>query len=205
MTLPINYSWCPQGTRLQVPYEAPQGRRVNAIGAYFTHGSSAGRFAYQTWAALPRSRAKKQRKPPEEIAAAHGLTVDEVGPIDAARLLAFVWQIAGRPLVAPTTWQRERPLMIVLDNYAVHKSQAVTDVRPQLEDANVHLVYLPVYCPELSGIEPVWNDVKQHQLPIRSFDQVVDLKRAVDDALARKAQQLHQAHAKSTNLHRLAI
>lgn len=204
MTLPTSYSWCPQGKRLQVPYEAPQGRRVNAIGAYFTHGRAAGRFEYQTWASLPKRRAKKQRKTPEEIAAAHGLTVDQVGPIDAERFLAFVWQLAGRPLVGPTTWQRERPLMIVRDNYAVHRSQTVTDVRPQLEAANVHLVYLPAYGPALSGIEPVWNDVKQHQLPIRSFDQVVDLKRAVDEALARKAHQLQQAHAISTNLHRLA-
>jgi hypothetical protein len=68
--------------------------------------------------------------------------------------------------------------------------------------ADVHLVYLPAYCPELSAMEPVWNDVKQHQLPIRSFERVVELKHAVDDALARKARHLRQAYSKSTNLHR---
>jgi hypothetical protein len=31
---------------------------------------------------------------------------------------------------------------------------------------------------------------------------VADLKRAVDAALARKAQQLHQVHAKTMNLRR---
>jgi transposase len=93
--------------------------------------------------------------------------------------------------------------MIVLDNYSVHKSQTIADARPHLEAANVHLVYLPAYCPELSAIEPVWNDIKQHQLPTRSFAQVRDLKQAVEAALARKAHQLQHA-AKSTNIHQLA-
>ncbi|MDQ5854672.1 MAG: hypothetical protein M3380_21890, partial [Chloroflexota bacterium] len=54
--------------------------------------------------------------------------------------------------------------------------------------------------PELSRIEPDWNDVKQHQLPVRSVEQVVELKRAVDAALARKAHQLRQTSAKTTDL-----
>ncbi len=93
--------------------------------------------------------------------------------------------------------------MIALDNYSVHKSQPVQDAQPQLAAAHVHLVYLARYCPEQSAIEPVWNDVKQHQLPTRSFGQVADLKQAVDTALARKAAQLHRASAISTNVHRL--
>jgi len=202
MTLPVCCSWFPVGERLTVPYEAPQGRRVNAIGAHFTHGPAAGRFAYRTWAALPKSRAKQPRKTPAEVAAAQGLRVDEVGPIDAERFLAFVWHIAGRAADAPAGWRRERPLMVVLDNYSVHTSQAVAAASPQLAGADVHLVYLPSYCPELSAIEPDWNDLKQHQLPVRSFAQVADLKRAVDDALERKAHQLQPQHAKTTNFGR---
>ncbi len=201
--MPTSYSWFLQGERLAVPYQAPQGRRVNAIGAYFTHGPDAGRLAYQSWAVLPKSRAKQPRKTADERAAAHGLTVDEVGPIDAARVLDFVWQVAGRPAAAPTDWQRARPLMIALDNYAVHTSQTIQDACPQLAAADVHLVYLARYCPEQSGIEPVWNDVKQHQLPTRSFERVADLKQAVDDALAYKAMQLHRRSAKATNIHHL--
>ncbi len=204
MTLPTTYSWFLQGGRLVVPYEAAQGRRVNAIGAHCTHGPEAGRLAYQTWAMLPKSRAKQPRTTLEERAAAHGLRGDEVGPIDAARVVAFLWQVAGRPSANAADWQRERPLVIALDNYVVHTSQTVADVQPQLAAADVHLVYLARYCPEQSGIEPVWNDVKQHQLPTRSFEQVVDLKRAVDGALARKARQLQQAHAeKTTNVQRV--
>jgi hypothetical protein len=202
--LPTTYGWYPQGQRLRVPYQAPQGRRVNVIGAYFTHGPEAGRLAYRSWAVLPKCRARTPRTTPEQRAAAHGLTVEEVGPIDAERLVAFLWQVAGRPAEAPPTWRRAHPLVIALDNYSVHTSQTVVAAQPQLAAANVELVYLARYCPEQSGIEPVWNDVKQHQIPIRSFAQVADLKHAVDAALARKAQQLQQARDKPTNIQRRA-
>jgi len=84
----------------------------------------------------------------------------------------------------------------------VHTSQTVAVASPQLASAGVHLVYLPSYCPQLSAIEPDWNDVKQHQVPVRSFAHIADLKRAVDDALERKAHQLQQQHAETTNIGR---
>src|SRR5579862_9105820 len=180
MTLPTTYSWYPQGQRLRVPYQAPQGRRVNVVGAYFTHGPQAGRLEYRSWAVLPKSRARVPRTSPEERAAAQGLTVEAVGPIDAERLVAFLWHLAGRPADAAPTWRRARPLVIALDNYSVHTSQTVRAAQPALAAANVELVYLARYCPEQSAIEPVWNDVKAHQLPIRSYAQVADLKHAVD-------------------------
>ena len=34
LTLPTSYSWFLQGERLHVPYEAPQGRRVNGCSPY---------------------------------------------------------------------------------------------------------------------------------------------------------------------------
>ncbi len=199
MTLPPCGSWFPVGAQLRVPYEAPHGRRVNVIGAHFTHGPEAGRFEYQSWASLPKSRAKKPCKTLEQQAAAHGLPVAEVGPIDSARVRAFVWRVAGRPVDAPAGWQRVRPLAVVLDNYAVHTSQTIVDALPALAAAGVQLVKLPSYSPELSRIEPDWPDVKQHGLPVRSLAQVAELKRAVDAALARKAEHLRQAVAKTTS------
>ena len=97
MTLATASSWFLRGKRLLVPYQAPQGRRVNAIGAHFTHGPAAGRLEHQSWAVLPKSRAKQPRISMEVRAAAQGLSVEEVGPIDAARVVAFVWRVAGRP------------------------------------------------------------------------------------------------------------
>ena len=202
MTLPPCRRWFPTGAQLRVPYHAPEGRRVNVIGAHFTHGPAAGHLAYQSWACLPKSRAKKHRKTAEQRAAAHGLRAEEVGPIDSGRVLAFIWRTAGRVGATTEGWKRERPLMVVLDNYSVHKSQTGADAREQLAAADIHLVYLPAYSPELSRIEPDWNDIKQHHLPVRSFAQVVELKRAVDDALARKAHQLQQAPTKTPHVRR---
>jgi hypothetical protein len=200
MTLPPCRSWFPKGERLKVAYQAPQGRRVNVIGAHFTHGPQAGRFESQSWACLPKSHAKKRRKTTEEVAALHGLDVEEVGPIDSERLLAFIWRAAGRGSEVKEGWVRERALFVVLDNYSVHKSKVVEAALGELEAAGVHLWYLPAYSPEVSRIEPDWNDIKQHQLPVRSYEQVGELKRAVDDALACKAHQLQQA--KTTGLPR---
>jgi putative transposase len=200
MTLPPCGSWFPAGERLRVPYEAPHGRRVKVIGAHFTHGPEAGRFEFQSWASLPKSRAKQQRKTPEQVAAAHGLRVEEVGPIDSERFVAFVWRAAGRPEEKHEGWQRARPLMVVVDNYSVHTSQTVAEACPALAAAGVHLVKLPSYSPELSRIEPDWHEVKHHEMPVRSFARVVELKQAVDETLARKAEQLRQAAAKTTSL-----
>ena len=46
----------------------------------------------------------------------------------------------------------------------MHTRHTVVAAQPQLAAASVELVYLARYCPEQSGIEPVWNDVKQHQI-----------------------------------------
>jgi len=205
MTLPPCYSWFPIGEVLRIPYEAPQGRRVNAIGAYIAHGPMAGHFAFETYASLPKSKAKKQRKTPEAVAAAHGLTLAEVGPIDSERFLRFVWRVAGRPEVFAEDWKRAIPLVIVLDNYSVHKSDTVQAAIPVLEAANVSLFFLPSYSPELSKIEPIWNAVKHHEMTVRSHSKVKDLKAAVNTALTRKAEALLAAQAESTTeLHRAA-
>jgi hypothetical protein len=200
MTLPPCRSWFPQGKQLKVAYRAPEGRRVNAIGAHFTHGPLAGHFEFQSWATLPKSRAKKQRKTPEQRAAAHGLGVEEIGPITSERLLEFIWKAAGRGREPGEGWKRERDLVVVLDNYSVHTSKVVQEAKRGLEAAGVHLMYLPSYSPELSRIEPDWNDIKQHHLPVRSFEKVAELKRAVDGALARKAYLLQHANARTARL-----
>lgn len=172
---------------------------MNAIGAYFSHGPLAGRFLFETYASLPKSKAKKQRKTAEQIAATHGLTAGEVGPIGTERFLSFVWRVAGRPEGAPENWKRERPLYLVLDNYSVHTGKAVQDSVSALEAANVFLFYLPSYSPELSDIEPIWNAVKHHEIPVRSHAKVKDLKSAVDVALTQKAEKLLASKSESTN------
>jgi hypothetical protein len=188
------------GERLRIPYEAPQGRRVNALGVYFSHGPAAGRFEFATYASLPKRAAKQARQSLAERAAAHGLRAEEVGPIDSDRFLQFVWQVAGRPAVYPADWQRERPLKLWIDNYTVHKSERVRQELPALERAGISLHYLPSYSPELSKMEPIWQDVKHHEMPERSHVELGGLKRATDEALAKKAADLLPAHRETAHL-----
>jgi len=196
MTLPTGSSWSALGQALRVPYEAPQGRRINVIGAYFSHGLEVGRLEFASYATMPKTTAKRQRKTTQEMAAVHGVEPATLGPIDSERFVAFVWRLAGRPPVALVGWRRVRPLVIVLDNYSVHKSLVVRMALPALAAANVVLFYLPAYSPELSKIEPIWRSVKGHGMPSRSQMVLGQMKRAVDEALLDKAQQLRQEQRK---------
>jgi len=198
MTLPVCYSWTLQGMRLSIPYEAPQGRRVNGIGAYCTHGVEAGRFVHELCASLPKSTAKQPRKSPEEQAAKHDLRVEQVGTIDGERFVRFVWKVAGRPAIYPEGWQRARPLVLVVDNYSVHTCDRVKEERAAFEAAGITLFFLPSYSPELSKIEPIWQDVKHHELTKRSYEILGELFRAVDAALTRKGNKLLAACSKIT-------
>jgi DDE superfamily endonuclease len=198
--LPTTYSWYPVGERFAIRYEAPQGRRVNALGLYFSHGPQAGRFTFETAATLPENRAKKVRKSLEERAAAHGLRPEQVGAIDSERLIQFIWRAAGRPLVYRADWKRERPLVIWLDNYSVHKSERVQAERPLLEAAGITLCYLPSYSPELSRIELIWQAVKHHAIVRRSYAVLGDLLAAVEEALTQKAADLLTTYRKTGQL-----
>ena len=95
--------------------------------------------------------------------------------------------------------------MIVLTNNALHKRRTGADARLLLVAANIHLVDLPAYCPELSAIAPVWHDGNHQQGPTRSVERLVARKHAVDEALARTTHPLRQHHAARPLLHRLAI
>ena len=201
-TLPPCYSWYFLKERLRVPYEAPQGRRVNAIGAYFAHGPLEGRLDFQIMASLPKSQRKGVAGSLEAMATKHGLSPDQVGVLDADTLVAFLWNVAGRPEGAGDAWKRAYPLYFVLDNYSVHKSNVLKEARKKFEAANVFITYLSSYSPELSGIEPIWQDVKHHRMSQRSYPLLGDLFRAVDDDLHRKASDL--LAARSVSPHSLA-
>jgi putative transposase len=47
-TLPTGYGWGRRGQRLVVPYEAPQRRRVNVVGAVAPHAPTGPRFLFET-------------------------------------------------------------------------------------------------------------------------------------------------------------
>jgi hypothetical protein len=168
MTQPTTTTWGAVGCPRLVPYEAPQGRRLNVIGGYFSHGPQRGEFRVATFARVPPLKpraAGSVSKSSAQQAAAHGLAEADLGVIDSEVFLGFVWQLSGRPAAAPAGWRRSRPLMVVIDNYSVHKSARVASERRQLAAADVYLVYLSAYSPELSRIETHWKATKYYDLP----------------------------------------
>ncbi len=160
-TLPTSYTWAREGTRVVVPYEAPQGRRVNVIGAL----AAAGPRPRLVWA----SRCSGQ------------------GRLDSAALLDFVARdVAGLPApweALPAGYVRARPCTIVLDNYSVHRSKAVKAAALVLARTGVTFYFLPAYSPELNRIEELWRHLKYEELPQRSYRTLADLRTAVTDAL----------------------
>jgi hypothetical protein len=172
-TLPTSYTWAREGTRPLVPYAAPQGRRVNVIGALATAGPA----PRLVWA----SRRSGQ------------------GRLDSAAFLDFVCRdLAQLPAswdAVPPDYVRPRPCTIVLDNYSVHRSKAVQAAAPVLARAGVTFYFLPPYSPELSGIEPLWRHIKYTDLATRSFADGTALHDAIDSALATRAAALrYPAH-----------
>jgi hypothetical protein len=167
-TLPVSYTWARLGTRALVPYVAPQGRRVNVLGALAPYG-------------------------PQPRLVYHSRT----GKLDSAAFVEFLWRdVAGLPAPPeelPALYRRARPCVIVLDNYSVHRSAVVTALIPALETVGVTFFYLPPYSPELNAIEPLWRHIKYEDLPVRSFSDAEALKAAVDDVLDDHVQRIAQS------------
>jgi len=167
-TLPTGSTWDRRGQRVVVPYEAPQGRRVNVVGALAPDDPAGPRLHFAT-----RRKAD--------------------GRYDAVAHLAFVRQIADGDRIPATSARRARPCVVVLDNYSVHHSRAVKDALPDLEAAGITFCFLTPYSPELNPIEPVWRQIKYQALPVRSHPTDTALQVAVDAALTTYANRLRES------------
>ena len=180
-TMPTSYTWAREGTRPLLRFEAPQGRRVNVLGALAPFGP-APRFVYES-------------------------RLSGEGKLDGDALLDFVCReivglVGGRLALEtlPTDYRRERPCTIALDNYGVHHSKPVKAALPKLEAIGVCFYYLPPYSPKLNRIEPEWHALKYDRVQDRSFATGPALKAAVDAALADRAAELATSHGSTIHL-----
>lgn len=171
-TMPTSYTWAREGTRPLLRYEAPQGRRVNVLGAFAPFGPQP-RFVYE-------SRLAGE------------------GKLDGNALLDFVCRAivglaGGRAALdtLPAGYRRGRPCTVALDNYGVHHSKPVKAALPTLAAIGVSFYYLPAYSPKLNRIEPEWHGLKYDRLQDRSFTTGAALKAAVEAALNERAAELH--------------
>lgn len=150
-TLPTGSSWTLSGERKLVEYEAPQGRRVNALAAYRPYDCSPRIDVFtaeRTWTAYD--------------------------------LLAFLRALP---------WSKV-PRIVVLDNAGLHTGRVVRAAQKGLARRGVHLYFLPAYSPKLNEIEPVFRQIKYHEMPRRTYVTRVGLREAVEDAFAGYGRRL---------------
>ena len=152
-SLPISYSWCLPGRRKRVPYEYPQGRRVNALATYEPYGSEA---------ALEAEASERTLKSKD--------------------LLAYLERLPGAGVTR----------VVVLDNASLQVSKAVKARRSELARSGVYLYHLPAYSPELNEIEPLFKQVKHHEIPVRSYKSKEELREAVERGFAAHGESLRR-------------
>ena len=150
-SLPLGYSWCLPGQRKRVPYEYPQGRRVNVLASYEPYADE----PWLGWQAFERT-----------------LTSDD--------LLAYLRSLPAAGV----------PRVVVLDNASIHISKAFRAQRRSLAGLGIYLYYLPAYSPELNEIEPVFKQVKHHEIPQRSHASKEELRGSVEQGFAAYGKKL---------------
>jgi putative transposase len=92
------------------------------------------------------------------------------------------------------------PRVVVLDNAGIHTSKLMKAARPDLAKLGIYLYYLPAYSPELNRIEPVFKQVKHHEMPVRSFTSKADLRTAVEQGFEAYHQRLRNKCHKELRL-----
>jgi putative transposase len=77
------------------------------------------------------------------------------------------------------------PLVIVLDNASLHRSQAVRAALPRLWARGSYCFFLPPYSPELNAIERSFRTIQQDDLTARVYTPLAALETAVAEADTR--------------------
>src|SRR5262249_6265581 len=82
------------------------------------------------------------------------------------------------------------PGVVVLDNASIHVSKAFRAQRKELSRRGIYLYYLPPYSPKLNEIEPVFKQVKHHEISRRSHTSKQELRTSVEQGFDSYAQKL---------------
>lgn len=88
--------------------------------------------------------------------------------------------------------RRRKPIVLVLDNGPIHTSKASLAALAARHWITVE--WLPRYAPELNDIELSWRDLKRHHLAHRTFADVAELDRAIQEAVADLNQERQLAN-----------
>jgi transposase len=86
-------------------------------------------------------------------------------------------------LYGPKPGVKTKPVVLVLDNGPIHVSRA-TQAALAARAHWLTVEWLPKYAPELNDIEPVWRDLKGHNLAHMTFSDADTLDSAIHNAVA---------------------
>ena len=81
--------------------------------------------------------------------------------------------------------------VIILDNYAVHKSKEVKKHEKKWQKKGLEFFFISAYSPELNLIETEWHQLKTHQLAGRMFEDEYDLAMAVIEGIENRQLKNH--------------
>lgn len=98
----------------------------------------------------------------------------------SADLIGLLERLDGA--FAPNAASAATPVVLVLDNGAIHTSRAATRALAARPWPTVG--WLPSYAPEPNGIERSWRDLKRHHLAHRTFASVEHLDADIHAAVA---------------------
>ena len=114
---------------------------------------------------LPYARSEKGTRAHSSVPCNRGQNVSMIAAIALKGLLALV-QIVGATkgiqfeafianVLVPMLWVGA---YVIIDNAKIHQEEYI---RPLIENAGAHLIFLPPYSPDFSPIENCWSKIKQ--------------------------------------------
>ena len=79
--------------------------------------------------------------------------------------------------------------VIIQDNGSIHKSLDVQQKWLQWESQGLYIFFLPEYCSEMNKIELEWQQLKNHELVGKMFEDELDLAYAVIEGIEARGER----------------
>lgn len=110
-----------------------------------------------------------------ELASAHGPRQNVLGFFNLQHqfhAFAFEGSIDTNTVIHCFNLFRQRqkkPALVVMDNAPIHTSEDFDDELDHWQKQELHVKFLPPYCPELNLIEILWRKIKYEWLPLDAY------------------------------------
>lgn len=79
--------------------------------------------------------------------------------------------------------QMRRPALVGIDNAPIHTSEEFAEQIARWQERDLHLKFIPPYCPELNLIEILWRKIKYDWLPLDTYQNFKTMTQALFEIL----------------------